>query len=676
MQSFRHLLYLLCVTVTLLLGSGSVLVIAQEKPEPIKLEIEPESLTLQVGETANLAGVVRDSEGRRLDAEVLFFSRDLRGVGVTRTGHVEAHRAGRYTVVALVVEPGEPLFPPRLSTEIPVIVAAPALESVEFVDSPTVFYADTIQQLRVLVVDRSGAARDDVEVTYRSDQPQVASIDPRGQLTVHRSGRVEISATAGSLQGLLDATTVANPVTAFDLVVIDNPDPVRTGDVVQLRTLATDGQGREVLGLPVQFAVYHDVEASDSGFGASAQITADGRFVAERPGLYTVSAMAGRHSALRSLEVLPRNVDRRLELVGRGVVRDKHTSDLWVWEASDGRDYAILGTWGADGTASIWDVTDPSAMTIVDTIEVDARTVNDVKVSPDGRVAVISREGASDRRNGLVILDVSEPHRGVQILSQFDDQLSGGVHNVFVDNQHVYALSAGRRYDIINIEDPRNPHRVGRFELDTPGHAVHDVWVKDGIAYSSNWQDGIVVVDVGGGGRGGSPQNPVMLGSYTYPSDWNHAAFPYRSKSTGKFYVFAGDEAFPSGFHTAKRGVPTQAAGWIHVIEWDDWSNPREVARYQVPEAGSHNLWIENDIMYVGYYNAGLRIVDVSGELIGDLYRQGREIARFIPADPQGYIANAPFTWGIQPYKGNIFFADWNSGLWAARLAAAGDGND
>ena len=62
--------------------------------------------------------------------------------------------------------------------------------------------------------------------------------------------------------------------------------------------------------------------------------------------------------------------------------------------------------------------------------------------------------------------------------------------------------------------------------------------------------------------------------------------------------------------------------------------------------------------------------MDVSGELMGDLYRQGREISMFVPFDPEGYVANAPFVWGPQPYKGNIFFTDFNSGLWSVRLAA------
>ena len=42
-------------------------------------------------------------------------------------------------------------------------------------------------------------------------------------------------------------------------------------------------------------------------------------------------------------------------------------------------------------------------------MQVDARTVNDVKVSADGELAVISREGASNRRNGFVVLGAGKP---------------------------------------------------------------------------------------------------------------------------------------------------------------------------------------------------------------------------------------------------------------------------
>jgi hypothetical protein len=99
--------------------------------------------------------------------------------------------------------------------------------------------------------------------------------------------------------------------------------------------------------------------------------------------------------------------------------------------------------------------------------------------------------------------------------------------------------------------------------------------------------------------------------------------------------------------------------------------NPVEVARYQIPEAGPHNFWIQNDTMYVAYYNAGLRVVDISGELKGNLYEQGREIARYKAFDPEGKVANTPMAWGPQPHRGHIFFSDFNSGLWSVKLPEA-----
>ena len=81
-------------------------------------------------------------------------------------------------------------------------------------------------------------------------------------------------------------------------------------------------------------------------------------------------------------------------------------------------------------------------------------------------------------------------------------------------------------------------------------------------------------------------------------------------------------------------------------------------------------MWVEDDVMYMGYYSAGARVVDVSGELRGDLYRQGREIARLWTGDPKGFRPNSPFTWGAQPHKGLIYFNDINSGVWITKLAA------
>ena len=345
--------------------------------------------------------------------------------------------------------------------------------------------------------------------------------------------------------------------------------------------------------MPVNLAVSGETSTAIVAAGASAQVTDDGRFVAERSGIYTVVATSGTHVSARTVMIEPRDVGQEVEVVGRGKVLDRHTSDLWLWEGSDGRDYAITGTWGADGHAYIWDVTDPANIVKLREIKVDARTVNDVKVSEDGEIAVISREGASDRKNGIVILGVSNPREGVPVLSEFTDELTGGVHNIFISEDHVFALSASRRYDVISIKDPSNPQRVGRFELDTPwtwnsrcsGSAM-------GLRFHPTGRTVWFAVDVGGGGRGGTPERPVELGRYAYPSGWNHAAFPYKSQSTGKFYLFAGDESFPyGGYSSDENSTPSRAAGWIHVIDWSDWGS--SAGSGPLPSAGS---WVTQSL--------------------------------------------------------------------------------
>ena len=664
----------------LIVGGIVCLAVAQgwaQTPEPeeqaaeLTIDVSPTRLTLGVGDKASLVATVRDGDGAVVDdATVVYFSRARRSVGVTREGEVEAYRPGDFTLIALVPkDPADDSRRPdaRVRVEVPVTVPLPPVERVAFTRVPPKFYVGTRPQVAVEVVDTLGATRTDVTVSLTSSPSRVAAVDRFGFLTLLEPGRVEIRATAEAASDTVSIEVEANPVSSLELQA--SVETARTGDVVRFTAIAKDARGLPVRGVPVQFGVGGQTAPDIIAAGAAAQIAEDGRFVAERSGTYTVVASTGSHSAVRTVSIERRDVRLEVEVVGRGTVLDRHTSDLWIWEGTDGRDYAITGTWGADGHSYIWDVTDPANIEKLQEVQVDARTVNDVKVSEDGDIAVISREGASDRKNGIVVLGVGNPREGVPVLAEFTDQLTGGVHNVFISEDRVFALSAGRRYDVISIKDPRNPTRVGRFELDTPGHGIHDVWVSDGVAFSSNWTDGVVAVDVGGGGRGGTPERPVELGRYAHPSGWNHAAFPYRSQSTGKFYVFAGDESFPyGGFNGEQGGSPSRAAGWIHVIDWSDWDDPHEVARFQVPEAGSHNLWIEDDIMYVAFYNGGLRVVDISGELMGDLYRQGREIAMFVPGDPKGFVANAPFVWGPQPFKGHIFFTDWNTGLWAVKL--------
>lgn len=626
--------------------------------QELSLKVSAENLTLKIGESIQLEAAVVDAAGNKVpDREYLFFSRNRRALSVVdSTGLATAIKHGEYGIV--VISPGEP----RLRKDITVTVTPAPISKIEFGDIPDQVYTGVTIPLSITITDNAGFERSDIKANLTSSDPSKLSVAPFYKLIARSKGKTTVTASVEGVKATLEVNVIDNPIARIDLTA--NQIEGRTGDVFTLTAIARDKDGKEVKDAPITYSFTgesYDVSAAPSGL-----MTQEGKFVADEPGLYVLNATCGGAAASVTISANNRNITRKIDLIGQGSVNNKHTSDLWIWEGIDGKDYAVTGTWGADGTAYFWDVTNPAAIQLIDSVKVDARTVNDVKVSEDGKVCVISREGASNRKNGLVIIDVSNP-RDTKVIAEFSEKLTGGVHNVFIYQNHVYALSAGRKYYSINIEDPTKPRIVGEFELDTPGHSIHDVWVHDGIAYSSNWSDGVQLVDVGNGIAGGSPSNPVQFASYAYPSGSNHAAFPYKDEKTGKFYVILGDEEFPYGLDPSGR-KPSRAAGFLHVIDFTDLNNPKEVAWFKVPFAGSHNYWIEDDILYAAFYNGGVRVVDLSGELLGDLNRQGREIAWIVPEDPDGYVPNAPFTWGAQPHKGHIFYSDWNSGLWSAKL--------
>ncbi len=652
---------------------------ASAQQGPLRLVATPERLSLEIGSSAPLTVAVTNADGEVVDVAVRFAApRDAVRV---RDGRVQGYRAGSFEIVATGVLPtGSDAPVPTLT--IPVEVAWPAIARVDVHPSADVLFVGTTLTHRPVAWHADGTRRPEPDFAWRSSAPEVASVDRFGTVSAHREGPVTISV---SVEGrVLEETSYRVEAFPADGLVIEGGAPTaRTGDVLRFSARATAG-GADVGDVPVEWTYTFVPDDSIRSPGAAATVE-DGAFVAEVPGRYTVLALSGPLSARSTVLVRGREAVRPIELQGRGSVTTSHTSDLWVFEGVDGRDYAITGTWSASGWAFFWDVTDPTNIVKTDSIQIDARTVNDVKVSPDGRYAALSREGASNRRNGVVILDMADPAHPT-IASTFDSNgVTGGVHNMFATNDHLFALAGGDKYVIIDMSDLRSPRFVS--EYNHPDSRVHDVWVDDGIAYSSEWQTGVVVVDVGNGRWGGTIEEPVFVTAVPYPVGATHAAFPYRQESTGKFYLFLGDEIGggrgqawagegsdnqPYDPVTGEGGVQGRMSGYLHVIDFTDPENPKDVARYEVPEAGTHNIWVEDDVLYQAYYKGGLRVVDVSGELMGDLFRQGREIAVYKPQDPGGFLPNQVSVWGPQPYKGHVFFSDMNSGLWAAKVMPAG----
>ena len=628
------------------------------------IESNLSGLVLEVGDTFMPESFVKNFDGTTRNCETIIYynKKGVFNVGGSivqdpSTGKIVANEPGKHEVVAVCVDSrnnGD-----RLSQTFIVTVNYTKTESVKIEVSDEAFVGSYVP-LTYKSVTENGNERNDLIANINSSNKDVVSVDSNGLVKALKKGDATLTVEVDGVKASKKIKVKDSPVISLNISASSNS--VRTGDVVTLSSKMLGKKGKEINNLNPTYSFYG---VSFDGSSSASGLIKENKFVADVSGLYTINVHFGNITSSTKIKVTDRDIKRDIVQLGTGDVFDKHTSDAWFFEGVDGKDYGVSGTF-FDGQAYFWDVSDPTNITKVDSIKVDARIVNDVKVSKDSKICIITKEGASNRKNGFVILDISNPS-DVKVLSEYTDGLTGGVHNVFIDDNHVYALNAfgnPAKFEVVNIEDPKNPKGVGKFELEL-GSAIHDIWIEDGIAYTSNWKDGLYIIDVGNGIAGGSPSNPVAVANYKYKTGANHAAFPFKSKSTGKFYVVLGDEIFPDGvdFFAAN-----ETTGFLHFVDFTDLKNPKEVARYELPGYGSHNFWIEDDVVYAGMYNGGVRVIDVSGELLGDLYKQGREIAAFKTGSPNGFIPNNTMTWGSQYFKGHVFYSDFNAGIGALKL--------
>ena len=138
-----------------------------------------------------------------------------------------------------------------------------------------------------------------------------------------------------------------------------------------------------------------------------------------------------------------------------------------------------------------------------------------------------------------------------------------------------------------------------------------------------------------------------------------------------KDYVFIADEVYRNGnVAGAKDAAASRMYGTLQVVDVKDIKNPHVVASYTPEYGGVHNVWIAGDTLYMGAYDGGFRVFDISGELRGDLRAQGREIAHLNTADMEGVTKNAAFTWGVvvNPKDGLAYVNDYNNGLWVVKV--------
>ncbi|MEO8201375.1 MAG: Ig-like domain-containing protein, partial [Gemmatimonadota bacterium] len=397
---------------------GLLLMLAQQQPATpaipksgiAKVEISPATSEVQVGQAVQLQARALDSAGAVIPGVRITWNSEGEGT-VDSTGLVKGAYMGVLNVSAMAAVPGKT---GRVVERLKLHVVPQPASRIAVQPMPTKVLVGTRLSLTGAAYSPQNDLRRDA-IAFASSNPRVATITPDGRLSAIAAGQTTITAKAGGATQAIPIQVMANSISRLSL---DPSSPtVLTGDVVRFKVQASDANGRAVTGFPVRWGV--------AGSGGVAQIDPEGGFVAETPGVYTITASLGSSSTDAVVKVEPRRVTRGVEVTGRVAIPFR-SAEVWAHPAGK---CVYLSTL-SDRVYSI-DVSTAGQPRIVDSMMSNSRIVNDVMTTEDGKYGVFSREGASDRKNGIVIFDATDGCHPKPI-SAFTETVSGGVHSSYV----------------------------------------------------------------------------------------------------------------------------------------------------------------------------------------------------------------------------------------------------
>ncbi len=314
--------------------------------------------------------------------------------------------------------------------------------------------------------------------------------------------------------------------------------------------------------------------------------------------------------------------------------------------------YAFVGHMGEAGT-SIVDVRDPSDPRVVARIPAAPNT-HAHKVQIQGDVMLTNREliprHSPPHERGLAIHDVSDPVRPRRIGWWSCGGL--GVHRMtWWEGRYAYVTAGDDQVEkqflvILDLSDPSRPREVGRWWFPGQRHGEERAWddswwvklhhaiVRDGIAYCSYWDQGIVLLDVR------DPSAPSLISHLQLGHDVQRATHTV-CPLPGRDIAVTTEERIPAGC--------VGVAPNMRLVDFSNPSNPSVITTFPVPEGkfcdaggrfGPHNVHepkpgslVDGTTVYATYFNAGLRVYDVSDAAAPV------EIAHYIPDPPVGQPA-------------------------------------
>ncbi|MFT4759215.1 MAG: choice-of-anchor B domain-containing protein [Paraglaciecola sp.] len=315
---------------------------------------------------------------------------------------------------------------------------------------------------------------------------------------------------------------------------------------------------------------------------------------------------------------------------------DGRYNDVWG-TVVNGLEIAIVGSTAGVHFIDVTDPTNPTELAFVAGQADGDQLVHRDYHSYNGFLYTVADEGPSS----LQIIDMNNLPASVEVIYDSNDLLVQS-HNVFIDttNQILYACNGnGFELKLIDISDPTNPVSLASYNsASLPISQIHDMYVRDGIAYLNCAGQGLYVMDFT------VPTMPILLGSMTdYPqSGYNHSGW---LSDDGEHYYLCDE--------THGMDVKT-----VSVADLSDISVTALFNAESTNNQIAHNAIVTGDLLYVSYYYDGLQVFDVSDP------DNPTRVAYFDSFDgvSDGSYQGA---WGVYPLlpSGNILLSDMNNGL-------------
>jgi len=304
-------------------------------------------------------------------------------------------------------------------------------------------------------------------------------------------------------------------------------------------------------------------------------------------------------------------------------------NDVWGYTAPNGHEFALVGH--RTGTY-IFDVsTNPHDPIEVGFIPGTNSTWRDLKTH--GYYCYVVNESGG----GMDIISLEDPFNPYKVGSYTSSTATA--HNMFIADGYAYLVgSAGSSAQtnswqgiiILELSDPENPTELGRWEETY----IHDIYVKNDTAYACDIYNGsLAIIDVS------DKTNPTTMLVHNYSNYGCHAVWVTDDSK----YAVTGDE---------------ESGGYVYIFDIQDFDNINMVATWypdepEVQNKSVHNVLIKDDLLYVSYYVYGTRIVDIS-----DPYNP-TEVGYYdwYPGQNGLYSGN----WGTYPFTGNglIYSTDY-----------------